>query len=154
MRTRALTTAAAVAGALVVATLPGAAQNMGTLYGADLGGVSVVPQVETDASGFARILVDEDAMELTWRVFHAGIASPVTAAHIHGPAIQGENAGVVIDLGADGLESPITGSTTITEDQLSDLKSGLWYVQVHSEQNPAGELRGQIDLFVTLQDGG
>ena len=42
------------------------------------------------------------------------------------------------------LTSPIIGSIGITEVQEKQLLSGLWYINLHTALNPAGEIRGQI----------
>jgi hypothetical protein len=81
----------------------------------------------------------------------------VTAGHIHSGQ-QGENGPIVVTLfnydspmnqvsesgsiTADKLEGPMAGK------QLSDLatamSNGSTYVNIHTEQNPNGEIRGQI----------
>ena len=47
-----------------------------------------------------------------------------------------------IDKGA--LANPIKGSATLTEQQVTDLMSGQWYFNIHTAQNPTGEIRGQV----------
>lgn len=87
----------------------------------------------------------------------------VGGAHIHGPAGAGEDAGVVFTLCGE----PQPGATAacpfengmlvlrgtldpgllngITPEQFMEyLDSGMLYVNVHTELNPAGEARGQI----------
>lgn len=67
----------------------------------------------------------------------------VGAGHFHGPAIAGQNAGVV--LGFNGsVESPISGEATITPAQAKDFSDGKWYVNLHTKDNPGGELRAQV----------
>ena len=36
------------------------------------------------------------------------------------------------------------GSADITDDQLADLEAGNYYVNVHTDKNPDGEIRGQL----------
>ncbi len=72
------------------------------------------------------------------------MTGPVTAGHFHGPAAAGANAGVVVPF-AGSLASPITGSATLTDAQIADLKAGKWYVNLHTAANPGGEIRGQVN---------
>jgi hypothetical protein len=71
------------------------------------------------------------------------MTGPVTAGHFHGPAPAGSNAGVVVPF-AGPLASPIIGSATLTPAQVDQLKSGLWYINLHTAANPGGEIRGQV----------
>ncbi len=72
-----------------------------------------------------------------------GLSGPATAAHFHGPAAAGANAGVVVPIG-NNPPSPTTGSATLTDDQIKDLEAGKWYANVHTEANKGGEIRGQM----------
>jgi hypothetical protein len=36
------------------------------------------------------------------------------------------------------------GSATITQAQADDVMAGLWYVNIHTDANPSGEIRGQV----------
>jgi hypothetical protein len=36
------------------------------------------------------------------------------------------------------------GASEITEEQLTQLQEGLWYINIHTEANPDGEIRGQV----------
>jgi CHRD domain len=42
------------------------------------------------------------------------------------------------------LASPIKGSATLTDAQISDLDAGKWYVNIHTAANKPGEIRGQL----------
>ena len=76
---------------------------------------------------------------------YSGLTGPVTGGHFHGPALAGQNAGVVVPFAA-GLVSPITGSATLTPTQVADLSAGKWYVNLHTAANPGGEIRGQVTV--------
>jgi hypothetical protein len=41
--------------------------------------------------------------------------------------------------------SPISGEAVLTGAQISDLRKGLWYFNVHTAANPGGEIRGQLN---------
>jgi hypothetical protein len=65
------------------------------------------------------------------------------AAHIHGPADPGKNAGVVVPL-TGSLKSPIKGSKVLTSAEVADLEAGKYYVNIHTAANKGGEIRGQL----------
>jgi Cu/Zn superoxide dismutase len=81
---------------------------------------------------------------LTYTVEYEGLSGPAAAAHIHGPAEPGANAGVVVPFAS--AASPITGTATLTDAQVADLQAGKYYVNVHTAANRGGEIRGQITL--------
>lgn len=110
---------------------------------AALSGASEVPAVAGTANGSLEAKVDLQSNVLTWTITHAGLTGPATAAHFHGPAISGQNAGVVLPL-LGSLASPITGSAMLTASQLADLRAGKWYLNLHTAAHPAGEIRGQV----------
>jgi hypothetical protein len=88
--------------------------------------------------------LDTATHELTYDVTFSGFSSDVTAAHIHGPAEAGKNAGVVVPLG-NAPKSPIHGTAKLTAEQEKQLAAGLYYVNVHSKNNPSGAVRGQLE---------
>ncbi len=78
-------------------------------------------------------------------VFVRGISvGAITAAHIH-LAPAGSNGPVVIVLSAVPF-SNVGGSAILTDEQVTDLKAGNFYINVHSQDNPGGVLRGQLSL--------
>jgi hypothetical protein len=103
-----------------------------------------VPPKSGSGQGYAMIGYNEGTRALTWKIYYTGLSGPATAAHFHGPAEVGANAGVAIPLAAGAPSSPITGSATLTEAQAAQLTSGMWYVNVHTQANPGGEIRGQV----------
>ena len=119
------------------------AQGMiiGSLMSATLGGAKEVPPNSSTGSGVAAIKLDGDV--LSWVITYSGMSGPVTNAHFHGPAAAGANAGVIVPF-AGSLGSPIAGSQKLTAPQIAGLRSGLWYVNLHSAAFPGGEIRGQV----------
>ena len=119
------------------------AQGMiiGNLMSASLGGAKEVPPNGSSGSGVAAIKLDGDV--LSWVITYSGLTGPVTGAHFHGPAATNANAAVIVPF-AGSLGSPITGSQKLTAPQIAGLRSGLWYVNLHTSAFPAGELRGQV----------
>jgi hypothetical protein len=85
--------------------------------------------------------LDTATKTLNWTVTYSGLTP--TAGHIHGPAAPGANAGVLVPF-TGGLVSPIKGSATLTDAQISDLEAGRTYVNLHTADNKGGEIRGQL----------
>ena len=111
-----------------------------------LSGAQQVPPLQIPGSGTAKLTYDPSTRVVTWSITYSGLSSPVTMAHFHGPAPEGKNAPVALwltkrnELGP----SPITGRATLTPAQAEQFMKGLWYVNVHTQDNPAGEIRGQV----------
>jgi CHRD domain len=117
-----------------------------TTFKADLKGSSEVPPTTSGGTGAATVTLDSATNKITWNVTFSGLTGPATAAHIHGPAPVGKNAGVITWLSTKGqpASSPLSGSATLTAAQAADLQSGQYYVNVHTAANPGGEIRGQL----------
>ncbi len=71
------------------------------------------------------------------------VPANTTAGHFHGPAEPGKNAGVVVPF-TSVATSPIEGSATLTDAQAADLVAGKYYVNIHTDANKGGEIRGQV----------
>jgi hypothetical protein len=110
---------------------------------ATLDGKSEVPPNTSAGTGAADIDYDAASKKLTWKVTYSGLSGPATAAHFHGPAEPGKNAGVAVAI-SNATASPAEGSATLTDAQAADLMAGKYYVNVHTAANPGGEIRGQV----------
>ena len=111
-------------------------------FSATLAGASEVPPKTTAGAGTATATLDTTTKMLAYDVEYSGLSGPATAAHLHGPADPGANAGVVVPFQQPA--SPVKGTATPTDAQMSDLMAGKWYANVHTAANPAGEIRGQL----------
>ena len=131
--------AIACAGVLGLAT-PSIAAT--TTFKAALSGKSEVPPNKTAGTGEVTATYDSATKKLTWKGTYSGLTGPATAAHFHGPATEGKNAGVMIPISP--ATSPLEGSATLTDDQAKALMGGDVYVNVHTAANKAGEIRGQL----------
>lgn len=96
---------------------------------------------------------------ILYRIDVQGITD-VTASHIHGPAPAGANAGVIAGLCNAGSAPAcktgtvdgvlVTGTATYVNGMSFDslavlMRNGMAYVNVHTQANPGGEIRGQIN---------
>jgi hypothetical protein len=110
---------------------------------ATLDGKSETPPNASTGSGTADIDYNAASKKLTWKLTYSGLTGPATAAHFHGPAEPGKNAGVAVAI-PNATTSPNEGSATLTDAQAADLLAGKYYVNVHTAANPGGEIRGQV----------
>lgn len=130
--------------------------GVATRFNAQLTGAKEVPPVTTSATGTATFRVQGNTVEFTLNT--TGLQN-VTAAHIHGPAPADSNAAVIVGLFNAPTEGAWTGSKTgsfttanlsttqpvTTLDALLGLmRAGRTYVNVHTSDNPAGAIRGQV----------
>ena len=126
----------------LVAALASPALAETVTYGAALKGGEEVPPNDTKGTGMVEAKYDTATMKLSYTVTYSGLTGAATAAHFHGPAKPGANAGPIITL--EELASPIKGEATLTAAQAKDLADGLWYLNVHTAAHPPGEIRGQL----------
>jgi CHRD domain len=112
-------------------------------YKATMSGKSEVPATTSTGSGDVQATLDTATKKLDYTMTYSGLSGPATAAHFHGPAEAGANAGVAVPIGSNPA-SPTKGSVTLTDAQISDLEAGKWYANVHTQANPGGEIRGQM----------
>ena len=112
-------------------------------FRATMSGKAEVPPTTTTGSGDVLATLDTASKKLSYTMTYVGLSGPATAAHFHGPAAAGANAGGVVPIGTNP-PSPSTGSVTLTDAQITDLEAGNWYANVHTEANKGGEIRGQM----------
>jgi uncharacterized protein (DUF1800 family) len=122
-----------------------------------LNGANEVPPVTTSASGTSSVILSPDETAALVTLNFSGLSSPQTSGHIHGPADPGNNAPVILDL--DNPVGPVSnllwvftpvGGLSVAA-QVEALKAGRMYAQVHTANNPTGEIRGWL---VVVDDGG
>jgi len=128
-------------------------------FTATMTGSEEVPPKNTQATGSAKFVSSSDGNSMTYRVRVAHI-NGVTMAHIHSGSI-GKNGPIVVTLfksaaptgpmngplsqgtiTSANLEGPLKGKTI--SDLVKLINDGKAYANVHTQQNPKGEIRGQI----------
>jgi hypothetical protein len=126
-----------------------------TDFQATLSGAEEVPPVTTTATGSATVSIEGN--EIVYRVEVANLEN-VLISHIH-VAPAGENGDVRMNL-CNTVETPacqggtgvlVEGSNSVTQGGISfdslvsAIRAGNAYVNVHTTQNQAGEIRGQLE---------
>lgn len=122
---------------------PAFAAGGNATYRAALTGGSEVPATQSKGTGEVTATFDPATKHLSWTGNYSGLTGPVTAAHFHGPAKAGENAGVLVPVTA--TSSPFSGEATLDDAKAADLEAGRLYFNLHTAANPKGELRGQVE---------
>ena len=138
--------------ALTLASAPAAYSAVYVYSSVPLIGTEETPPVFSQSFGALTATYDDVTNALVymfeWK-FPDG--ENATAAHFHGPAARGVSAGPVIDLGpVSGTSGRSSGTVTLTEGEEAELLAGMWYINVHSNANPGGEIRGQLETLAPL----
>ena len=128
--------------ALACVALSGSAFAEKMAMKVNLTSAAEVPANTSPGKGTADVTYDTATKMLTWKVNYSGLTGPATMAHFHGPAEAGKNAPVAVPFkdAASGAE----GSATLTDAQAADLMAGKMYINIHTEANKGGEIRGQV----------
>jgi len=129
---------AALAFALVLAS-PARAEVVNLK--ATMNAKSELPPNSSPATGTLTATYDTGSKKLSWKGSYSGLTGPATAAHFHSGE-AGKNGPVAVPI--TPATSPLEGSATLTDAQANDLLAGKLYVNVHTEANKGGEIRGQV----------
>ena len=128
---------------VLIAASPAAAEVV--RMQAELTSAAEVPPNPSPARGSAELTLDTATRALAWRITFSNLTAPMSAMHFHGPATPTANAGIVIPITAAPAQATIVnGQVTVTEQQMSDILAGRYYINVHTPNNPGGEIRGQV----------
>lgn len=135
--------AAALLGAFAAFALPTAADVH--FFNVPMTGAQEVPPVATAGTANCLVTLNDVTGAVTVSGNFSGLTSNATLAHIHGPAPAGMNAGILVTLTENGGTSgDVTGSGTLSAANVTNLLNGLLYLNIHTNNFPNGELRGQI----------
>ncbi len=81
---------------------------------------------------------------LVYRIVVDGLSGPITGAHFHN-APAGTNGGVVSNIGSSFTGNTAAGVWMISGTELiEELLTDQLYINIHTAQNPNGEIRGQV----------
>ena len=106
----------------------------------NLSGSEEVPPLNVPGSGSGTLRVAEDGT-ISGSVTTKDVEG--TMAHIHRGA-KGTNGPVIVPLEKKGDTYSVPAGRKLTAEQLKDLKAGNLYVNVHTNRNKGGEVRGQL----------
>jgi hypothetical protein len=110
-----------------------------------LSGDEEVPAVDSDGEGTANVRLLKDEGLVCVDVEVSGITLPATDAHIHKGA-KGSSGPVALALPLPNEDGDAYGCVKADAGSITDMMDHPenYYVNVHSEEHPDGELRGQL----------
>jgi hypothetical protein len=117
-------------------------------FNARLNGANERPDpVDTTGVGAGSFTLDNHLLQV--EVNYSGLSGAPSAAQIHGPATLEQPADVLVGLnpiavGNLDTSGRYSGQLTLDANTVLSLVQGLTYVNIHTEANPGGEIRGQI----------
>jgi CHRD domain len=134
-------TCAAVVAALAISAAAQGSKN----YKARLAPVPMDASMAATVSGLGSATATLTGTTLTVNGTFDGLKSPATIAQIR-KAQRGVRGPVVFDLKVtpNGTSGTISGSVTLTPQQAADLDKAWFYIQLHSEKAPDGNLWGWL----------
>jgi hypothetical protein len=117
------------------------AARAGTWYTAEFDGSQCVPPTSSHATGHADLYLSSDESRLRIQIRIWNLEGHMTACHVHQGA-PGQYGGQLFTI-------PVFQDTTwadwmITDYGRTNLKVGLLFINIHTEEIPNGEIRGQI----------
>ena len=115
------------------------------LFEAELSAAYQTTLTQSEGTGRAKLSFDIPTMTINWEIDFRGLTSAPTGIHLHGPAQPGTNAVTIVDLGVNGLKSPISGTVKVTDAHAQYMLLGWTYVLLKTRQYPEGEIRGKLD---------
>jgi hypothetical protein len=143
-------------------SIPMAATAATKVYTIHLGGANEVPANPSPATGLAVLTVDDSADTISFAIGAMNLQGAFTMSHIHAAA-AGANGPVVFSFGSTAdLQGPVTiGGTAVPgsyallgshkpASPLADqINAAPWnyYVNVHTQAYPGGEVRGQVSAI-------
>lgn len=115
------------------------------LIAARMTGGNEVPAVTTDAVGVATVTFNDDYTMATINATVSGLSSAFTGAHIH-LGDPGTNGDVVFNFTDEYNQGRLQSTFAVTNNDVATFIDGGYYLNIHTESNPGGELRGNLAL--------
>jgi hypothetical protein len=113
-------------------------------FRARLSPMPVTPQTVSTITGEGEVILTLSGNTLSIQGNFAGMNSVATMAHIHNaPPAQIGPVAHRLEVGSVTAGN-LSGELQLTDQQVEALRANALYIQIHTETNPAGELRGWI----------
>ncbi len=106
--------------------------------------------VDTDAAGTGSFSLNADETQLSYSVSASGLSGDVIGAHFHFSADGAAGSGGIVFAITDSVVNDGNGGATaegtwnLTAEDLLNLQLDYIYVNFHTDENPTGEIRGNL----------
>lgn len=116
-----------------------------------LSGAQEVPAKQTSATGSVNVSYNKTTKVMNFTLSWTNLSDVPTGAHIHGTAAKGANAGIKYDFFSSipmTVSGTYAGTVTVDNSTIKEdsLLAGFYYFNMHTSNNPGGEIRGQIEF--------
>lgn len=112
-----------------------------------LNGAQTVPAVMSMGAGLATLEVNQETGAIKGMVLLDGFghsdSTQVTAAHIHVGA-AGETGPIALPLPGNNHIRKVPNNARLSSEQLNAFLNNELYINIHTQANPGGEIRGQL----------
>jgi len=133
-----------VAGALLCLGFSAAAQAPET-FSARLTMMPIEQATRADVTGSGSGSAVLDGGRLVVSGSFSGLRGPATVARLHEGLATGIRGAALFELSVvAGVDGTFTGEAELTREQVQRLRQGRWYIQIHSETAPEGNLWGWL----------
>ena len=122
------------------------------IFRARLSPMPTTPQTVTTILGGGEVILTLNGNSLIVDGNFSGMSSAATGAHIHnGPPAQPGPVIYTLEV-SQSTEGSLNGILSLSDEQVEALNNNEFYIQIHSESNPPGELRGWVFLRSHFSD--
>jgi hypothetical protein len=113
--------------------------------------IAAVPPKDSAGTGTLTATLNTETNELTCRIEFSGLTGPAVAAHFHGPAAEGANAGPQLPIKGSPVTSPLTKPLSRQVELFDLLRGGSDLIIQSSKTQPILILRiGVVDRSAGL----
>ncbi len=114
------------------------------VFRARLSPMPTTPQTVTTILGEGEVILTLSGNSLSVEGNFTGMSSVATGAHIHnGPPAQPGPVIHALEV-SQATNGNVGGELSLSDEQVEALRNNEFYIQIHSESNPPGELRGWV----------
>jgi len=100
-------------------------------------------RADVTGSGSGSAVLDDGRLVVSGAF--SGLRGPATVARLHEGLATGIRGGALFELSVvAGVDGTFTGEVDLTREQVQRLRQGRWYIQIHSETAPEGNLWGWL----------